>query len=115
MLVMWSLIILNVFSIETRMLQGGQRAGSSNDFWNRYKEDLALAKALNCTFFRFSLEWSRIEPQRGHIDQEAVYRYNQILDEVLRQAISCQLCMRSCIRVTSVTYRERGVLIAGLG
>lgn len=33
-----------------------------------------------CNSFRLSLEWSRIFPQRGVIDQSAVDRYHQIFD-----------------------------------
>jgi beta-glucosidase/6-phospho-beta-glucosidase/beta-galactosidase len=40
----------------------------------RYEEDAALASSLGCNGFRLSLEWSRIEPRRGYIDQDAVQR-----------------------------------------
>lgn len=45
----------------------------------RYREDLTNAKKLGCTTFRFSIEWARIEPKRGFIDEQAVKRYNQML------------------------------------
>jgi beta-glucosidase/6-phospho-beta-glucosidase/beta-galactosidase len=50
------------------------------DFWNRYKEDIVNAHKLGCNSFRFSLEWARIEPKRGHIDMDAVHRFNEIFD-----------------------------------
>jgi beta-glucosidase len=40
----------------------------------RYEEDASLAASLGCNGFRLSLEWSRIEPRRGYIDQAAVQR-----------------------------------------
>lgn len=40
----------------------------------RYEEDAALSSSLGCNGFRLSLEWSRIEPRRGFIDQAAVQR-----------------------------------------
>lgn len=40
----------------------------------RYEEDIALAKEAHCNAFRLSIEWARVEPQRGVIDQEAVAR-----------------------------------------
>jgi beta-glucosidase len=40
----------------------------------RYKEDVALAVKAGCNAFRLSIEWSRVEPRRGVIDQEAVKR-----------------------------------------
>ena len=33
-----------------------------------------------CNSFRFSLEWSRIFPRRGELDQSAVDRYHEIFD-----------------------------------
>ncbi|KAF5838653.1 glycoside hydrolase superfamily [Dunaliella salina] len=50
------------------------------DFWNRYKEDLGLAKNLGCTSFRFSFEWARIEPSQGSYDEAAIQRFHDILD-----------------------------------
>ncbi len=40
----------------------------------RYKEDIALLKEMNCNAFRFSLEWARIEPERGVYNADAILR-----------------------------------------
>lgn len=40
----------------------------------RYEEDIRLAKEANCNAFRLSIEWARVEPKRGVIDQAAVKR-----------------------------------------
>ena len=49
---------------------------TSNDFWNLYEADIKLAKeTLGTNSFRFSFEWSRIEPKApGQVDQSAVER-----------------------------------------
>eukprot|EP00879_Flechtneria_rotunda_P018261 GHRR01019158.1.p1 GENE.GHRR01019158.1~~GHRR01019158.1.p1 ORF type:complete len:399 (+),score=104.76 GHRR01019158.1:203-1399(+) len=60
---------------------------SCPDTWNRYEEDIALAKKAGCNAFRLSIEWSRIEPQRGTIDQAAVARYNEMLDRMKEEGI----------------------------
>src|ERR1700757_4023125 len=40
----------------------GQTArGRATDFWNRYSEDIRLARALGCKIFRFSMSWARVE------------------------------------------------------
>ncbi|PNH12078.1 Beta-glucosidase A, partial [Tetrabaena socialis] len=52
----------------------------NNGFWDKYEQDIKLAADLNCTTFRFSIEWARIEPEPGVIDMEAVRRYHQMLD-----------------------------------
>jgi beta-glucosidase/6-phospho-beta-glucosidase/beta-galactosidase len=54
-------------------------SGIALDFWNRYEDHLDRVAALGCDSFRMSIEWARIEPDEGRIDQPAVQRYRQIL------------------------------------
>ncbi|MEW5309554.1 MAG: hypothetical protein WDW38_001436 [Sanguina aurantia] len=61
-------------------IRGLHNIDNNTDFWNRYKEDIGLAKQLGCTSFRFSIEWARVEPKRGCIDPSAVQWYHDILD-----------------------------------
>ena len=49
--------------------------GRATDFWNRYEEDIELAQDLGCSAFRFSVAWSRIEPEPGQFSQEALDHY----------------------------------------
>src|SRR5688572_28991617 len=37
-------------------------SGKATDHYNRYEEDFATLKKLNMNAWRFSIEWSRIEP-----------------------------------------------------
>jgi beta-glucosidase len=54
----------------------GERAGRACDVWNRFLDtDLPLAKNLGLTMFRFSIEWSRVEPSQGFFDEKAISRY----------------------------------------
>lgn len=53
--------------------------GKATDFWNRYKEDVDLAKGLGCTAFRLSLSWARLEPQAGVWDDAAFEHYREVL------------------------------------
>ncbi len=50
-------------------------SGGAAEHFSRYEEDLALAATIGLTAFRFSVEWSRIEPQKGIFDQEAIEHY----------------------------------------
>lgn len=43
-----------------------------------FDEDASLAQGMGCNIFRTSIEWSRIEPQEGVIDQAAVAHYHQL-------------------------------------
>eukprot|EP01024_Parvocaulis_polyphysoides_P036213 TRINITY_DN32217_c1_g1_i2.p1 TRINITY_DN32217_c1_g1~~TRINITY_DN32217_c1_g1_i2.p1 ORF type:complete len:466 (+),score=25.36 TRINITY_DN32217_c1_g1_i2:170-1567(+) len=50
-----------------------------SDFWNNYERDIQCARELGCNAFRFSFEWSRIEPIQGEIDEAALIRYHDII------------------------------------
>ncbi|TDC80651.1 family 1 glycosylhydrolase [Actinomadura sp. 7K507] len=56
--------------------------GDSVDFKNRYPGDLKLAKDLGVKVFRTSVEWSRIEPRRGHRDPEAIAYYDDLIRQI---------------------------------
>jgi beta-glucosidase len=53
----------------------GQRCGMAADHWRRFPEDLDLMRWLGLDMYRFSIEWSRIEPRPGHVDRDALHRY----------------------------------------
>ena len=65
----------------------GQKAGIASDHWNRYKEDIRLMKALSLNAYRFSVEWSKIEPEQGKYDEKALDHYEQVVDELLANGI----------------------------
>ena len=58
---------------------------------NRYEDDLQLARNLGSNAFRFSLEWSRVEPVRGQICKPALRRYHKMIDCMIRRAQAEQL------------------------
>jgi beta-glucosidase/6-phospho-beta-glucosidase/beta-galactosidase/ABC-type amino acid transport substrate-binding protein len=53
--------------------------GRATDFWNRYPEDVGLARELGCTAFRFSIAWSRVEPASGQFDDAAFEHYRRLI------------------------------------
>ena len=56
--------------------------GKATDFWNRYHEDVELARGLGCTFFRLSLSWARLEPEPGVWNDEAFAHYRNVLQAI---------------------------------
>lgn len=50
-------------------------SGSVVDHYNRYEEDFQIIKQLNMNAFRFSIEWSRVEPEEGVWNAEAIEHY----------------------------------------
>jgi beta-glucosidase len=51
-----------------------------NGFWTRAEEDFRLVRSLGFGHYRLSIEWSRVEPARGRIDESALDRYRKICD-----------------------------------
>ena len=49
------------------------------DHYNRYKEDLQLMKNAGLDAYRFTIEWARIEPQKGEYSLEALAHYREKL------------------------------------
>jgi len=64
-----------------------EESGIACDSWNRYEEDNNLVKDLGCNAYRFSLEWSRIEPQEGQFSNEAIEHYRKILLDMKQKGI----------------------------
>jgi beta-glucosidase len=62
-------------------------AGDACDSWNRYKEDIQMMKNLGVSSYRFSLEWSKIEPSEGNFDLWAVKHYEDVIDELIKNGI----------------------------
>lgn len=53
--------------------------GQACDHYHRYIQDFDIAKSLGHTAHRFSVEWSRIEPEEGEFDTAAIDHYRQVL------------------------------------
>lgn len=54
---------------------GGKGAGLACDMWDRFEEDVEHMRDLGLKSYRFSVEWSRIEPREGEFDLSALERY----------------------------------------
>jgi beta-glucosidase len=55
--------------------------------YKMYKKDITLMKELNQNAYRFSIEWSRIEPKPGQWDRAAVRHYRSLLMELKKNGI----------------------------
>ncbi len=55
-------------------------SGDACDSYHRYTEDIALVASLGLGAYRFSLEWSRIEPEEGEFSRVALDHYRSMLE-----------------------------------
>ncbi|XAR54318.1 Beta-primeverosidase [Bertholletia excelsa] len=80
-------IIIIIFQKKIRDHSNGDVA---DDFYHRYKEDIALVKSTGFDAFRFSISWSRVIP-KGKIsygvNQKGVEFYNNLIDEILANGL----------------------------
>src|SRR6266567_7814403 len=54
-------------------------SGDACDHYHRYRDDIALLAELGFTLYRFSVEWSRIEPEEGEFSLAALDHYRRML------------------------------------
>lgn len=92
----------------TPTIRNGDRCGASTNFWELYEEDIERAAAMGANCFRFSLEWSRIEPEVGEVDAAAVQHYHDILDLLHRCSGAGCGAGRGCLRPAAGAQRWLG-------
>jgi beta-glucosidase len=62
-------------------------SGQAADHYNRFSEDIKIMKELNFTAYRFSIEWSRVEPAKQQFNNSAIEHYRNVIDELKRNGI----------------------------
>jgi beta-glucosidase/6-phospho-beta-glucosidase/beta-galactosidase/ABC-type amino acid transport substrate-binding protein len=67
--------------------------GNATDFWNRYSEDVELARGLGCTMFRLSLSWARLEPEPGAWNDDAFGHYRAVLQAIRDAGMSTMVTL----------------------
>src|SRR3954449_6007785 len=53
-------------------------SGDACDHYHRYRDDVALLAELGFNAYRFSLEWSRIEPEDGEFSRAELDHYRRV-------------------------------------
>jgi beta-glucosidase len=57
------------------------------DSYNQYKKDVKLLKELGLNAYRFSVDWSRIEPKKGEFSEEGIQYYKNLVKELRKNNI----------------------------
>ena len=63
-------------------------SGDAADSYNRVWDDIALAASLGFNTHRFSIEWSRIEPEPGQISLAGIAYYRRVLETIRRHGMT---------------------------
>jgi beta-glucosidase len=56
-----------------------ERSGDACDHYHRYRDDIRLLASLGFNTYRFSIEWARIEPDRGYFSNAELEHYRRVL------------------------------------
>ena len=62
-------------------------SGDACDSWNRWSDDVDLVAQLGLGTYRFSIEWSRIEPEEGEWSTATIAHYRSICEALLSRGI----------------------------
>lgn len=62
--------------------------GLACDHYARFEDDIALIAKLGLGAYRFSVEWSRIEPQDGQFDRSEIAHYRAVVEACIRQGVA---------------------------
>ena len=84
----WSEFEKGLKKDKTPNIKNGQISGNACEHWNRYKEDIKLIKNIGVSHYRFSIEWSKIEPESGKFDQDSIDHYSDVIDCLIENNIT---------------------------
>ncbi len=68
-------------------IKDGSNPARANDHYNRFKEDIDLMASLGIETYRFSIEWSRLEPEQGKFDASALSHYREEIEYMISKGI----------------------------
>ena len=69
-------------------IKNGDNGDVACDSYHRWREDIALLRAMNLTSYRFSLSWPRVQPSgAGAVNAKGVEYYSRLVDALLEARI----------------------------
>lgn len=62
-------------------------SGDAADSYHRFGEDIRILAELGMNSYRFSIEWARIEPERGVVSRAELAHYRRMIDACLEHGV----------------------------
>ena len=81
-------------------------SGSACDHWNLWQQDHKLLVELGVDSYRFSIEWSRIEPNEGDWNEDAIKVYSDMIDSLIAKGIEPMITLHHFSH--PVWFEEKG-------
>ena len=77
-------------STNTQFSKENKKGVMHDKFW---KKDLMLLKNLDIESYRFSIEWSKIEPQEGKYKETVIQKYKKHIEDLKKNNIEPVVCL----------------------
>ena len=74
-------------------IRSGDTCGAACGWWENADPDFDLARDMGVNALRLSIEWSRIEPEEGKWDAQALDRYRSLLEGLRSRDIRPIVCL----------------------
>ncbi len=81
-------------------------SGAACEHWDRFADDFGLVNELGCKGYRFSVEWSKIEPQEGQFDQKAIEHYRKMIEAMRTAGLEPMLTLHHF--TNPIWFEEKG-------
>ncbi len=67
----------------------------ASNFYNSYKEDIAMMKSIGFNSFRTSIQWTRLidDFETASVDEDGVRYYNSVIDEAIKNGVTPVMCL----------------------
>ncbi len=68
-------------------IKTGDVSGKAANQWELYEKDIELMKELGVNSYRFSLAWSKIQPDKDTFNEDALQHYDDVINALLKNGI----------------------------
>lgn len=75
------------------------------DAYHRYEEDFALFEELGFNSYRFSIDWSRVQPDGVHFSEEGMAFYDRFIDALIAHGMD-PMCSLYHFEMPQVLYEK---------
>ena len=72
----------SIWDVAGKHIKNGDDCHTACDHYHRYKEDVALMKELGLKSYRFSINWCRIMPEKGVVNEKGIAFYRDLIAEL---------------------------------
>jgi beta-glucosidase/6-phospho-beta-glucosidase/beta-galactosidase len=97
-------------------IKGNDTGDIACDHYHRWREDVALMRALGLKSYRFSVSWPRVLPQgTGTVNTKGLDFYDQLVDGLLDWLVVIPDALYWGIRFTTERYGRKPVIVTENG